>query len=309
MASHSSKPSTLPKDFPLDYLRKITDEFSSDRIIHQGATGTVYKGIGPDGEVIAVKRLSSKEISEKLFQAEVQNLVALHHQNIVSLIGYSHESELKVVERDGKYIVDEITEALLCFEYVPQGRLVDHMFGESHKLEWETCFKIIKGICQGLRFLHSMPIVHMDLQPANILLDNNMVPKIADFGLSRFFGQEQTRMITQNVVGAHGYMAPEYLYRGEISCQSDIYSLGLLIMEITTAEKNCPTTRDHSAEEFIKNVRETWTDQQHIASKYSSVDVNCLQEIKLCITVGLECVEYDRMKRPSIEKVIDKLHG
>lgn len=115
-------------------------------------------------------------------------------------------------------------------------------------------------------------------------------------------------MNTQNVVGAYGYMAPEYLYRGEISTQSDIYSLGLLIIEITTREKNCPNNQDRSGRNFIENVRQNWTDE-HIASKCSSLDADCLQQVKTCIETGLKCVEIDRKKRPSIVEIVDTLNG
>ncbi|VAI02955.1 unnamed protein product [Triticum turgidum subsp. durum] len=175
-------------------------------------------------------------------------------------------------------------------------------------MAWDARFKIIKGICDGLLFLHRIPIIHMDLKPQNILLDNNMIPKIADFGLSRLFGQEQTRANTQNVVGSYGYIAPEYLYRGEISAQSNIYSLGLLIIETTTGEKNNPKQNEPSAREFIERVRQNWTDGR-IASRYSMLKANDLQEIKVCIKIGLECVQIDRKKRPSIEKVVQRLDG
>ncbi|VAH93676.1 unnamed protein product [Triticum turgidum subsp. durum] len=104
-----------------------------------------------------------------------------------------------------------------------------------------------------------------------------------------------------------GYIAPEYLYRGEISTKSDIYSLGLLIMETTTGEKNCPG-KEPSAVQFIKNVRENWKEQR-IASEYPLLDVDGLQQVKKCIEIGLECVEIDRLKRPSIETILDKLNG
>ncbi|KQJ93969.1 hypothetical protein BRADI_3g07790v3 [Brachypodium distachyon] len=179
--------------------------------------------------------------------------------------------------------------------------------GSSISNDWDIRFKIIKGICQGLLFLHSIPIVHMDLKPENILLDNAMVAKIADFGLSRLFGQEQTRMNTQNVVGSYGYIAPEYLYRGEISTKTDIYSLGLTVLETVTAEKNS-ASNEPSGVRFIKMVREKWT-FDHIVSVHPSLSADYLQEITTCIDIGLECVEIDRQKRPSIENIVDRLNG
>ncbi|XBH54779.1 hypothetical protein VPH35_077010 [Triticum aestivum] len=249
--------STLPKNLPLDFLKTITDQFSEARKIGTGAFGTVYMGHMPDGQIITVKKLAENSpiARDKAFANEVQNIMALHHENVLKLVGYCHEGQKKVVLNNGRYIVADIVESLLCHEYLPLGSLQKHLFEVHTKMDWNIRFNIIKGICNGLHFVHSIPIVHMDLKPENILLDDNMVPKIADFGLSRLFGQEQTRMNTQNVVGSYGYIAPEYLYRGEISTKSDIYSLGLLIMETTTGEKNCPG-KEPSAVQFIKNVRE-----------------------------------------------------
>ncbi|XP_037416446.1 putative cysteine-rich receptor-like protein kinase 20 [Triticum dicoccoides] len=170
--------------------------------------GTVYMGIAPDGQTIAVKKLAENTpiTCDKVFTNEVQSIMALqlHHENVVKLEGYCHEAQKKVVQNNGRYIVADIVESLLCYEYLPQGNLQKNLFEVSNDgMDWDTRFKIIKGIYQGLAFLHSINIVHMDLKPENILLDDKMIPKIADFGLSRLFGQEQTRMKTQNVVGSY----------------------------------------------------------------------------------------------------------
>jgi len=305
--------STLPKNIPASFLKQITDDFSPDRELGKGAFGTVYKGILEDGEVIAVKKLVENPPMghEKTFSNEVGNLMAVQHENIVKLVGFCHESQKKLVPHNGRYIIVDITEVLLCYEYLPNGSLDKYLFAEPNRMDWDTRFKIVKGICKGLHFLHKemdQPVVHMDLKPENILLDDNMVPKIADFGLSRLFGQEQTRMHTQNVVGSLGYMAPEYLYRGEISAQSDIYSLGLLIIQISTGEKNIPDAEDSCGKKFIEKVRKNWTDH-HITSMYASFDADRLQQIEMCIEIGLQCVEHERKKRPSIVDIVDKLNG
>ncbi|CAO2148445.1 unnamed protein product, partial [Urochloa humidicola] len=177
---------------------------------------------------------------------------------------------------------------------------------------WDTRFKIIKGICHGLHFLHKEldgPLVHMNLVPSSIWLDDNWEPKIADFGLSRLFGQEQTRMNTVNVKGHNGYMAPEYLYRGEISTMLDIYSLGMLILEITTREKNSGVSEDRSARKFVDNVHQNWDTDEQIIYKYQSLDPNGLQQVRVCIVIGIKCVEIDRNKRPSIVDIVNKLNG
>uniref|UniRef100_A0ACD5WPN4 Uncharacterized protein n=1 Tax=Avena sativa TaxID=4498 RepID=A0ACD5WPN4_AVESA len=175
-------------------------------------------------------------------------------------------------------------------------------------MDWDTRFNIIKGICQGLHFLHGNSIIHMDLNPKTIFLDDEMEPKIASFGLSRLFGAEQTRVNTLNVVGANGYMPPEYMYRGEISAQADIYSLGLVIIETTTGEKNIPKKNEPSAREFIDEVRQKWT-QEYMESVYKQLNSDQLQQVKVCIEIGLECVEIDRTRRPYMEYIIDCLSG
>jgi serine/threonine protein kinase len=302
--------STLPKDLPLDFLRTITDQFSEERVIGTGAFGTVYTGTMPDKQTIAVKKLAENApvARDKAFTNEVQNIMALQHDNIVKLVGFCHEGQKKVVLNNGRYIVADVFESLLCYEYLPMGSLQKNLFDKPINMAWDTRFKIIKGICDGLLFLHRIPIIHMDLKPQNILLDNNMTPKIADFGLSRLFGQEQTRANTQNVVGSYGYIAPEYLYRGEISTQSDIYSLGLLIIETTTGEQNNPQHNEPSARPFIERVRQIWT-EGHIASRYSMLNANGLQEVRVCIEIGLECVCIDRKGRPSVESIVERLDG
>lgn len=155
--------------------------------------------------VIAVKKLQENAPMPpgKTLHNEVQNIMALKHENIVQLVGFCSESQKKLVQSNGRYIIADITESLLCYEYLPKGSLRQNLFAEPG-IDWATRFKIIKGICQGLQFLHKLdiPIIHMDLKPEKILLDANMVPKIADFGLSRVFGIKKTRLHTQTVVGS-----------------------------------------------------------------------------------------------------------
>ncbi|XP_066336997.1 uncharacterized protein [Miscanthus floridulus] len=308
--SQSSIQCTLPQEVPLEFLQKITNGFSEK--ISEGVLGTFYKGILEDGQVIAVKKLAGNDIvpARKHFRNEAINLMAVQHQNILKLLSCCSEAKKEVVEHNGKYIVVEMDQYVLCYEYAPKGSLHDYLSDKTNKIDWDTSFKIIKGICQGLHFLHESmgaPIVHMDLQPKNILLGDNMVPKIANFGLSRFFDNEDTRGNTINVVGSKGYMAPEYLYRGEISRQCDIYSLGVLIMEITTRERNCSDDGDMSGRNFIIHIRETWTDE-YIASEYSSLDGERIQQVKMCIEIGITCVDVDRKNRPSIVEIVDRLH-
>uniref|UniRef100_A0A0D3HJT3 Protein kinase domain-containing protein n=1 Tax=Oryza barthii TaxID=65489 RepID=A0A0D3HJT3_9ORYZ len=246
-------------ELPSQFLKEITNEFCDERKVGEGAFGIVYKGMLKDGTEIAVKKLrETSPIHDNQFKNEVGSLMKVNHRNIVKLIGYCYEIQKKVVEHNGKYI---LTEA---------------------------------GVCEGLHFLHKgseRPIIHLDIKPSNILLDDNMVPKIADFGLSRLLGEEQTRVCTQNVNRIHG-------------TGIFISSLGLLIIEITTGEKNFPNREDIIAKNFIENVRRNWTNMVHISLKYPSLDTNCLQQVKTCIEIGLSCVQTNRKDRPSIGEII-----
>ncbi|XP_072151581.1 cysteine-rich receptor-like protein kinase 6 isoform X2 [Setaria viridis] len=315
MESEQILASSLPKDLPATFMKEITNDFSPDQALGGSVFGTVYKGVLPDGGgMIAVKRLAENALVPLgiSFKTEVTNLMAIKHENIVELVHYCHEAQKKVVQHHGRYVIVDVTESCLCYKYLPNGSLNKHLY-DATSINWGTRFKIIKGICQGLHFLHKDlvggPLIHMNLVPNSIWLDDNWVPKIADFALARLFGQEQTRMYTVNVKGYNGYIAPEYLYRGEISTMSDIYSLGMLILEITTGEKNCAVSEDRSARLFVDNVHQNWKTNEQLIYKYPSLDPNGLQQVKACIVIGLKCVEADRNRRPSITDIVDKLNG
>ncbi|CAO2143823.1 unnamed protein product [Urochloa humidicola] len=314
LQSQQSLVSTLPKELPANFMKDITGDFAAERELGRSVFGIVYKGVLPEGGTIAVKRLDENApvAAGKTFDTEVTNLMVLQHENIVQLVGFCHEAQKKVVQHNGRYVIVDMIESCLCYKYLPKGSLDKHLYADTRSINWDIQFKIIKGICQGLHFLHTEldgPLIHMNLVPNSIRLDDNWVPKIADFGLSRLFGHEQTRMYTVNVKGYNGYMAPEYLYRGEISTMSDIYSLGMLILEITTGEKNCAVPEDRSARKFVDNVHQNWKTDEQIIYKYPSLDTNGLQQVKACIVIGLKCVEAERSRRPSIVDIVKKLNG
>jgi len=210
-----------------------------------------------------------------------------------------------VESNDGRKVITNFAEIFLCYEYLPKGSLDQSIFGESSSVDWDTRFKIIKGVCEGIKYLHTLdsPIVHLGLKHQNILLDDNMAPKIFDFGFSRIFGPDKTRMITQSSVGSVGYMSPEYLYNGEISARSDIYSLGLIIMEISTREKNSSGTDQMHARKYISEVKKYWQEDR-IMSEYPDLEEETFEQVKFCIKIGLQCVEIDENKRPSIVKIV-----
>ncbi|CAO2149212.1 unnamed protein product [Urochloa humidicola] len=296
----------------LECLRNITKNFSSELLLGEGGFGQVYKGILENGEMVAVKKLASTilpGVKIRQFENEAHHLMGLRHPNIVLLLGCCSEIVPQLVEHEGKYIVAEKQEMLLCLEYMPKGNLCGYLSDESSGLDWDIRYKIIEGISYGLHHLHEeCRIVHMDLKPANILLDNNMVPKIADFGLSRLFSEDQTRTCTQNLLGTRGYMAPEYITDGTITKMSDIFSLGVIIIEIMKGDKKYQDGSREPSPELFENVLNNWSNRLQKSLSYTSLEISCHQ-IRRCIKIGLACVNLCPSKRPTTSQIIKVLHG
>ncbi|XP_048542398.1 cysteine-rich receptor-like protein kinase 19 [Triticum urartu] len=228
-----------PIDIPFSLLKSITGNFSEAQEISRGGFGVVYKGVLPSGRTVAVKKLFERyEILDKNFESEVACLVGIKHKNMVRFLGYCSETQHVVKPYDGKLVWADVRQRLLCFVYLP-GCLADYLSDASCQPQWTRRYQIIKGICEGVYYLHQLRIIHMDLKPQNVLLDDHMVSRIADFGLSRRLSGSQSRAITENKLGTLGYMAPEFIHNGEITFKTDIYSLGVIIMEIIMGHKGC----------------------------------------------------------------------
>ncbi|XP_066380644.1 uncharacterized protein [Miscanthus floridulus] len=223
------------------------------------------------------------------------------HRNIVRFLGYCADTHGKIMKHEGKCVLAEVRVRLLCFEYIANGSLRSELKGTDTncRLEWHERYRIIKGVCQGLRYLHEEKnIVHLDLKPDNILLDREMVPKITDFGLSRLFDKQQTRIITANCRGSRGYMAPEYLDNGVITFKSDIYSLGVIILEILTGQKERCN---------VENVVENWKNRLQATLSQLLLEAYCHQ-VKTCAEIALKCVHDNSQNRPDIGAIITMLN-
>ncbi|KAJ1291229.1 hypothetical protein BS78_02G301400 [Paspalum vaginatum] len=278
----------------LSTLRAATENFDEANKLGEGGFGAVYKGILPDDQEIAVKRLSQ---SSRQGIGELKNelvLVAkLQHKNLVRLIGVCLEDH----------------EKLLVYEYMPNKSLDTILFDHERctELDWGKRIKIVNGIARGLQYLHEdsqVKIIHRDLKASNVLLDNDFNPKISDFGLARLFGSDQSQDVTNRVVGTYGYMAPEYAMRGHYSIKSDVFSFGVLILEIVTGRRNSGSYSSDESADLISLVWEHWTMGTLVEIMDSSLSsLAPRDQMVKCIHIGLLCVQDDPAERPMMSTV------
>ncbi|CAM0958874.1 unnamed protein product [Alopecurus aequalis] len=284
-----------PKSLPLPLLEEITKGFSDEQKIGSGGFAVVYKGM-LDNRIVAVKRMSDAYMDEMVFQREIECLMMAKHKNVVRFLGYCANTQGSMESYDGKLVMADVNQRLLCFEYLPRGSLHEYITDMSRGLRWRDRYQIITGICHGLHYLHQKNIVHLDLKPANILLDDNWVPKIADFGLSRCFDEMKSRAISK-IVGTIGYLAPESFNHTEVtyrhSYRLDIYSLGVVITEILTGEKGYHDV-DNVVASWINKVEESHSDVQ-------------LQQVRVCAEIAIECIDSNPAKRPNTQHIINIL--
>ncbi|CAA7054335.1 unnamed protein product [Microthlaspi erraticum] len=276
--------------FDLRMILMATNNFSSENKLGQGGFGTVHKGTLPNGQDVAVKRLTKGSGQGNTeFKNEVSLLTRLQHKNLVKLLGFCNEGE----------------EEILVYELVPNSSLDHFIFDEEKRslLTWEVRFRIIEGIARGLVYLHEdsqLKIIHRDLKASNILLDADMNPKVADFGTARLFDTDETRAETRRIAGTRGYLAPEYLNRGEISVKSDVYSFGVMVLEMISGERNNKFEGEGLAvfawKRWVEGKPETIIDPLLVKDPRN--------EIIRLIQIGLLCVQENPSKRPTMSSVI-----
>ncbi|KAM3196371.1 hypothetical protein ACQJBY_072193 [Aegilops geniculata] len=288
-----SDESVDPAPLPLWLLKVITKNFSEGKQIGSGGFGAVYRGELWNGTVAVKKLFDAIVIDEKNFQSEVDSLLRVRHKNTVRFLGYCSDTQQVPDKFNGASVWAERRQRLLCFEFLPKGSLADYITDASSERQWKTRYQIIRGICEGVYYLHRERIVHMDLKPQNILLDGNMMPKIADFGLSRRFSAAQSSDMTKNIVGSWGYSAPEFKEKGEITFKTDIYSLGVILIEMLTGCNGSPK---------IEEILESWMSVPDTAESHIS-----LEQVKICAEIGIQCMDHDPKHRPTIYDIIPRL--
>lgn len=281
--------------FDMKTIIKATENFSIDKKLGEGGFGAVYKGNLNEGQEIAVKRLSQDSGQGlKEFKNEVILIAKLQHRNLVKLLGCC-------VERD---------ERLLIYEYMPNKSLDYFIFDESGRkeLDWHNRINIINGIARGLLYLHQdsrLRIIHRDLKASNVLLDSKMNPKISDFGLARMFGGDETEANTKKVVGTYGYMSPEYAIDGLFSVKSDVFSFGVLVLEIVSGRKNRGFNHPDHQHNLLGHAWRLWMEERPLELIDDILGESCvLSEVLRCIHVALLCVQQRPDDRPSMSTVV-----
>ncbi|XP_052201117.1 G-type lectin S-receptor-like serine/threonine-protein kinase SD1-1 isoform X1 [Diospyros lotus] len=281
--------------FDLDTIFAATDKLSLGNKIGEGGFGPVYKGELLNGQEIAVKRLSQSSgqgIQE--FKNEVCLIAKLQHRNLVKLLGCCIQGE----------------ERLLIYEFLPNKSLDNFIFDQTRKklLPWIKRFNIIVGIARGLLYLHEdsrLRIIHRDLKASNVLLDNEMYPKISDFGIARIFGGEQTEDKTKRVMGTYGYMSPEYAMSGHFSVKSDVFSFGVLVLEIISGKKNWGFYHPEHDLNLIGHAWRLWNNQTPLELMDKELNETFSEdEVVRCIQVGLLCVQQRTEDRPTMSAVV-----
>ncbi|KAK4362480.1 hypothetical protein RND71_017721 [Anisodus tanguticus] len=288
---------TSKLNFKYEILEKATGGFDSLNKLGQGGSGSVYKGILPDGKTVAVKRLlyNTRQWAEEFFN-EVNLISGIQHKNVVRLLGCSIEGP----------------ESLLVFDYVSNRNLDQALFDENRHqfLSWKERYEIILGIAEGLAYLHEgskAKIIHRDIKNSNILVDDQLIPKIADFGLARRFAPHRTHVST-GVAGTLGYLAPEYLLQGCLTEKADVYSFGVVAIEVACCIKSNVFVSDSGS--VLQSV---WRNYK-LNKITESIDSRLLsdfqeEEASRVLQLGLLCTQTRRFSRPSMSQVVTILRN
>ncbi|KAM1278767.1 hypothetical protein ACFX2J_030745 [Malus domestica] len=288
------------RKFTFTQLKDATTNFDQANKIGEGGFGTVYKGILVDGTLIAVKQLSSKsKQGNREFVNEIGMISALQHPHLVNLYGCC-------IEGNQLYLV---------YEYMENNSVSHALFGAEEsqlKLDWPTRHRICVGIAKGLAYLHeesSLKVIHRDIKATNVLPDRHLNPKISDFGLAKLAEEDKTHISTR-AAGTFGYMAPEYALRGHLTDKADVYSFGIVVLEIISGKKN--STQQTNAEGFYildwAHVLKSEGNLMNLVDPKLSSEFNN-EEMLATINVALHCCNSTSKLRPTMSAVVNMLEG
>ncbi|KAL6652016.1 hypothetical protein ACP70R_010941 [Stipagrostis hirtigluma subsp. patula] len=288
------------KVFSYNELRKATQDFSGANKIGEGGFGSVFRGVLRDGTTVAVKVLSAtSRQGVREFLTELTAISDIKHDNLVTLIGCCAEGSHRI----------------LVYNYLENNSLAQTLLGSRYsniRFNWRARVKIAVGVARGLAFLHEEirpPIIHRDIKASNILLDKDLTPKISDFGLARLLPPNATHVSTR-VAGTLGYLAPEYAIRGQVTKKSDIYSFGVLLLEIVSGRCNT-NTRLPSEDQYL--LERTWgLYEEGRLEEIVDIDIGDdldLEEACRFLKIGLLCTQDAMARRPSMSNVVRMLTG
>ncbi|KAM3364486.1 hypothetical protein ACQJBY_014693 [Aegilops geniculata] len=284
--------------YTLEELETATEMFADENVIGEGGYGIVYHGVLEDGTQVGVKNLlNNRGQAEKEFKVEVEAIGRVRHKNLVRLLGYCAEGNQR----------------MLVYEYVDNGNLEQWLHGDVgpvSPLTWEHRMKIILGTAKGLLYLHEglePKVVHRDVKASNILLDKHWNAKLSDFGLAKLLGSERS-YVTTRVMGTFGYVAPEYAGTGMLNETSDVYSFGILVMEIISGRVPVDYNRppgEANLVDWLKTMVSTRNSEGVVDPKMPQKPAS--RAVKKALLVALRCVDPDASKRPKIGQIIHML--
>ncbi|CAG7904282.1 unnamed protein product [Brassica rapa] len=283
--------------FSYENLERATDYFSDKNKLGQGGSGSVFKAILSNGKTVAVKRLffNTKQWVDHFFN-EVNLISQIDHKNLVKLLGCSITGP----------------ESLLVYEYIANQSLHDYLFvrQDVQPLSWAKRFKIILGTAEGMAYLHeesNLRIIHRDIKLSNILLEHDFTPRIADFGLARLFPEDKTHISTA-IAGTLGYMAPEYVVRGKLTEKADVYSFGVLMIEVITGRRNNAFSQDSSS--ILQTVWSLYGTSNfvQVVDPVLGDNFNKMEASRL-LEIGLLCVQAAFDQRPAMSAVVKMMKG
>ncbi|KAK8312542.1 hypothetical protein V6Z12_D01G049400, partial [Gossypium hirsutum] len=291
-----SQTNFMPIRYSYAELKRITGGFKDK--LGQGGYGTVFKGKLRSGNLVAIKLLKESKGNGQDFINEVATIGRIHHVNVVQLIGFCVEGKKQA----------------LVYDFMTNGSLDKFIFSTGNSsLSWQKMFEIVVGVGRGIEYLHNgcaMKILHFDIKPHNILLDDNFNPKVSDFGLAKLYPVDDSIISLTAARGTFGYMAPELFYKniGNISYKADIYSFGMMLMEIVGRRKNLKDSVDHSSQNYFP----TWIyDQFELGEnmKLEDLSENETKIVRKMIIVAFWCIQTKPIYRPSMTKVLNMLES
>lgn len=278
-----------------------TNGFSDANLLGQGGFGYVHKGVLPNGKEVAVKQLKAGGgQGEREFQAEVEIISRVHHRHLVSLVGYCITG----------------SERLLVYEFLPNNSLHFHLHGKDRPtMDWATRLRIALGSARGLAYLHEdchPRIIHRDIKAANILLDFKFEAKVADFGLAKFSSDVHTHISTR-VMGTFGYLAPEYASSGKLTDKSDVFSFGVMLLELITGRKPVDTTTNlhESLVDWVRPLLARALDDENFNSLVDPRLQNNYNhdEMVRMVSCAAACIRHSARRRPRMSQIVRSLEG